>query len=151
MSRRALALALSLSLTSVALARNLCIQFDNGSLAGSQLVLKKVKLGRLNVGPVQGHLAIFSQILTAFGTFEPIYGPSVVNANGDVAMGITVPAAGVLPGGGLTSGTGATPLNVTCSTTGDGSLDVVDPCGAQCGSATWSSTIGRTGLLSVRA
>ena len=130
MCRAALALALSCSIASVALARDLCIQVNNGSLAGSQLVLKKAKLGRRNVGQVQGHLARYSQFapLPGFFEFTPIYGQSVVNGNGDVAMAITIHNVGTLSPNGLTNGPGASPFNVTCSTAGDGSLDEVDPC-----------------------
>ena len=130
MSRGALALALSCSIASVALAMDLCIQVNNGSLAGSQLVLKKAKLGRRNVGQVQGHLARYSQFapLPGFFEFTPIYGQSVVNAGGDVAMAIAIHNVGTLLGSGLTNGTGASPFNLTCSTGGDGSLDEADPC-----------------------
>ena len=45
-------------------------------------------------------------------------------------MGMTVHNVGTLPGSGLTCGSGASPLNLTCSTAGDGSLGLVDPCSA---------------------
>jgi hypothetical protein len=116
------------------LAKDLCIQLNNSSIAGSALVLKKLKLGERNTGPVGGYLARYSSVSPdIYYLFSPIYGQSVTDTGVVLAMGMTVPYNGVFPGSGSAGGSGAVQLNLNCSTGGDGSFDTLDQCGGNLG------------------
>jgi len=95
--RTAIALAIVCVTASAAVARDLCIQIDSGFYAGSALVLKKARITRRSVAPVQGYIARY--VAGTFSFFTPLYGQSVVNANGRVAFGITFQNASVTPSG----------------------------------------------------
>ncbi len=71
MTRALLVLALSTLTASVTFAKDLCIQVDSSSFAGSQVVVKKAKLGGRNVAPAGGYLARFSQNSLKFSRSSP--------------------------------------------------------------------------------
>jgi len=117
-------------MASAALARDLCIQVDSGSYAGSQLVFKKARVTRRSVAPAQGYLASYSPGVNSFTSFTPLYGQSVVNTAGSMAIGVTFQSAQVGPG---SSGSGSSPpqwISMDCSPGADGRVDVPDPCNA---------------------
>lgn len=128
MLRTIIALAIACVTASAALAKDLCIQIDSGSIAGSQLVLKKAKVTRRSVAPVQGYLARYTAATNSFTSFLPLYGQSVVNTTGHMALGITFQHANVGPGG---SGNGSgTPqwISMTCSPGTNSTIDLLDSC-----------------------
>ena len=132
MSRSVLALVFVCMTASLGFAKDLCIQLNDGPIAGSQITLKKVKLGKRNVGPVHGYVARYSAIAGGFTQFNPLYGGSIVNTGGGVALAIALHDVAILPGSGLASGSAATtPLNLTCSPGSDSVIGVLDPCSAR--------------------
>lgn len=128
MHRAIIALSIVCVTASAALAKDLCIQIDTGGFAGSQLVLKKAKVTRRSVAPVQGYFAKYSAFSNSFFSFVPLYGQSVVNSNGHMALGITFQAAVVGPGGSG-NGTG-TPqwISMTCTPGIDTTVSLLDSC-----------------------
>src|SRR5262245_13559288 len=113
MSRTVLALTLTFLGASAACAKNLCFQFNSGPIAGSQLVLKKMKLGRGNVGPIQGYLARYEGGPNGINAYSPVYGQSAVNDEGDVVMAISLHLVNVYSGG-YSLGSDVTPVNAVC-------------------------------------
>ncbi len=127
MSRTALALALCCLTPSLALAKDLCVQVDAGSYAGSHFVLKKCKLARSSTGPLHGYLARYSQATFTYSLFYPIDGESIVNGRGDVALGIALHDA-VVSSNGTGTGQNIIAVNITCQSGSDGKIGVLDPC-----------------------
>jgi hypothetical protein len=128
MIRTIVALAIVCATASAALARDLCIQIDSGFYAGSALVLKKAKVTRRSVAPVQGYLARYSAGSGTFSSFTPLYGQSVVNMNGHVAFGITLHDAYVSPSG---YGNGSGPprsISMVCAPQVGTTIRALDPC-----------------------
>jgi hypothetical protein len=108
--------------------KDLCIQADNGSVAGSQIVVKKAKLGARNVAPAVGYLARFNLNAGGFFSFQTMAGGSVVASNGDLALGMMLYAPSVSPGGGSGNGTSSTTFNCLCTAGSDHKLNVLDLC-----------------------
>lgn len=128
MSRSLLVLALAAVSASAAFAKDLCIQVDNSSFAGSQIVVKKAKLGAGNVAPAQGYFAQFSQSSLSFADFRPMAGGSVVSSTGDLALGMTLYSPTVGPGGSVGNGTGSSTINCLCHAGPDGKIGALDSC-----------------------
>jgi hypothetical protein len=114
---------------SVAAAKDLCIQLNTGTFAGSQLVLKKVKLGKRTFGPLQGYFAIYIPVGGTF-LFAPLHGSSIRNAVGGLALGIEVPDVDIQGTSGIAVGSSSSPttVNLVCNPGPDGKLDELDPC-----------------------
>jgi hypothetical protein len=126
-SRQILALALSCATASVALAKDLCIQLNSGSFAGSHLVVKKAKLGKSAAGPVEGYLARYVGSPDFF--FSPIYGATIINAAGNIGVGVEVANVNIVGSGGSGSSSGSpTVITLNCRAGSDGKLGVLDPC-----------------------
>jgi hypothetical protein len=121
-------LALSTLAASVTFAKDLCIQVDSSIFAGSQVVVKKAKLGARNVAPAGGYLARFSQNTLTFFSFDPMAGQSLVSSTGNLALGMTLYSSGVLPGGGSANGTGSTIFNCLCNGGTDRKIGILDSC-----------------------
>jgi hypothetical protein len=128
MARVLLVLALS-ALGASAYAKDLCIQLDNSSFAGSQIVVKKAKVGAGSAAPAQGYFARFSQASLAFSAFEPLAGQSLVSTSGTLALGMTRYAALLIAPGGNGNGTVTTAINCVCNGGPDKKLNVPDSCG----------------------
>jgi hypothetical protein len=127
MSRTFLVLTLSVLTASATLAKDLCIQVDTGGYAGSQIVVKKAKLGARNVGPAGGYMARFDANTLTFDQFQPMAGQSVVDTNGDLALGMMLYDSSVSPNG---SGIGTTSQAVSCLCNGgaDRKINILDFC-----------------------
>jgi hypothetical protein len=126
--RTIIALSIVCVTASAALARDLCIQLDNGLYAGSALVLKKAKVTRRSVAPVQGYLARYSAALGSFTSFTPLYGQSVVNTAGRIAFGITLNSAMVTDGGAGNSSSAPQWISMTCAPQTGSTIRVLDLC-----------------------
>jgi hypothetical protein len=127
MIRIVIALSMVCLAASAALAKDLCIQIDSGFYAGSALVLKKARVTRRSVAPVQGYLAKYSASSGGFLFFYPLYGQSVVNSSGAVAFGITLQSAYV----GIGSGNASSPaqsISMTCSPQAGSTIRPPDSC-----------------------
>jgi hypothetical protein len=128
MSRAALVLAISCVTASLSFAKDLCIQVDTSSYAGSQVVMKKVKLSHNTAGPIQGYLARYNPATLQFGLFYPIDGQSIVNAIGVIALGIALHDVAVESGGSSTGSGPGSALSLSCQPGSDGKLNVLDTC-----------------------
>ena len=130
MSRSMIVLALVSVTASAGFAKDLCIQLNNGPIAGSQITLKKVKVGKRNFGPVYGYVARYSAGFGGFSQYNSLHGSSIVDAAGsNLALSLSLHDVGVLAGNGSVSGSAATtPLNLSCSTGSDSTFGVLDPC-----------------------
>ena len=126
MLRTIIALSIVCVTASTALAKDLCIQIDSGSFAGSVLVLKKARVTRRSVAPVQGYLARYSA--GSFPFFVPLYGQSVANTTGHVAFGISFQAAFVGPGGSGNGSGSPQWISMTCLAGTNSTIDVLDSC-----------------------
>ena len=126
-SRLILALALSCATASVALAKDLCIQLNTGGFAGSHLVVKKAKLGKSTAGPAEGYLARYAGSPDFF--FYPIYGATIINAAGNVGVGVEVANVNIIGSGGSGSSSGSpTVITLNCYAGADGKLGSLDTC-----------------------
>ena len=128
MSRLVLALVLVCSLASAAHAGRFCVQIDEGTYAGSQIVLKRARLAPGNVASLEGYLARYSPSQLGFNEFHAIYGGSIVSSAGTAALSLTFHSVYVVKGG-FGSGTGdPVSMSLVCSPGGDGKLNVLDSC-----------------------
>ena len=127
-ARVPVALLLIAVTASAGFAKDLCIQLDSGTSAGSQIVVKKAKLGARNVAPASGYLARFSANALAFTSFQTMAGGSLAASNGDLALGMTLYAPSVSAGGGSGNGTSSTTVNCLCPAGSDHKLNVLDFC-----------------------
>jgi hypothetical protein len=131
MSRRVLAIAILSIAASAAQAKDVCIQIDSGTFAGSAIVLKKAKVGKGNVAPAQGYVARYSSATFSYFGAQPIHGATVVNVAGtDLALAIEIPPAAVSSGGSFNGSSSPSRLSMTCSLGADHALNVLDNCGA---------------------
>ena len=126
-SRLILAMALSCATASVALAKDLCIQLNSGTFAGSHLVVRKAKLGKAAAGAVEGYLARYAGSPDFF--FYPIYGATVINAAGTLGVGVEVANVHIVGSGGSGMSSGSpTVITLNCRPGADGKLGALDPC-----------------------
>jgi hypothetical protein len=128
MLRTICALTILCLTASAALAKDLCIQIDSGSLAGSNLVLKKAKVTRRSVAPVGGYLARYNAMSNRFDVFWPVYGQSIVNTPGFMAIGLTVQRAGVFSAGTINSVEAPQSFSMDCNPGADGRINAPDYC-----------------------
>ena len=91
------AFALVCALASPALSRDFCVQLDEGIYAGSVILLKGVRLGPRQHGPVYGYLRRFSGT-SGFTDAYPVDGQAMVSSTGNLAVGLNWVAGGD-PGG----------------------------------------------------
>jgi hypothetical protein len=130
MFRAVLSVTFVCAMASVALGKDLCIQLNTVYFPGAQLVLKKVKLGPRNVAPLQGYLA-YSSRPSAFDSFYPLYGGSVVDSGGVVAFAMSVHRVFVGPGFGTGGDMSATyAISLRCQPGPDGKVNLLDQCSA---------------------
>lgn len=120
--------ALAVLLTaSAAVAKDLCVQVDNGVHAGSLFVLKKIP-GKAKSGPILGYYASFDQGLLNFTKFMSIYGGSVVGSSGGLVAGMTVEGAYLTGTGNLVLDNTTRHVQLSCGSGLDEKLDVLDTC-----------------------
>jgi hypothetical protein len=129
MSRLVFATVLACIASSIAAAKELCIQLDTGGSSGSRIVLKKVKLGRGNVAPAQGYFARYDPGTLTYGEFSPIDGGSIVNSNGDIVLGLAWHEVAIRANNYNVLNDNIA-VNVGCTAGPDGKLGVLDPCSA---------------------
>lgn len=131
MLRYVVAAILTCVTASAAAARDVCIQFDGGPYAGSQLVLKKSRLTPRSVAPLQGYLARYSAGAGGFIAFTPIAGGSIASSAGAAVLTLTVHDAYA----GITGyGSGSNPptaVSIGCLTGADGRFNALDQCNAR--------------------
>lgn len=131
MARFALALALVCSLASEVHAMRFCIQLDEGTFAGSQIVLRRARLAPGNVDSLEGYFARYSPSSGKIIQFNPIYGASIVNSAGDAALALTFHDVFVTQGGRGSGSVGPTTFSISCGPGPDGKLNVLDTCTAR--------------------
>ena len=129
MARITAAFALTCILVPVALAKDLCVQVDQGFYAGSVIALKKVKLGPGSFGPVHGYFARF--FLSGFPEFSPLDGQSLVSEiSGNLVVGVSSYDVISRDTGNFSVGTSISPINIGCTAGSDGKIGVLDTCTA---------------------
>lgn len=131
MFRYLVAMVLSCAVASVAAARDVCIQFDGGTYAGSQLVLKKARLTPRSVAPLQGYLARYSAGLNGFVAFTPVSGGSIVSSSGAAALTFEVHDVYVGITGYGSGSTAPIPVSLGCLMGPDGRFNELDTCTAR--------------------
>ena len=124
-------LALVGATASPALSKDLCVQIDGGIYAGSLVVLKRVKLGPQQQGPVYGYLSHYSPGLPGFAEAYPVHGQAIVSSTGNLVVGLTWSLAANEPNGDVTTlFTPATvqTISLACQAGPDGKVGVLDSC-----------------------
>ena len=122
--------ALVCSLASPALSKDLCVQIDEGVFGGSVIVLKRVKLGAQQFGPVHGYLRRFSPP-ASFGNAFPLDGQALVSSTGNLVMGLNWPLAFIDADGDtstLALPSGNQTIWLACNAGPDGKIGPLDPC-----------------------
>ena len=124
------AVALVCSLVSPALSRDFCVQLDEGIYAGSVILLKKVRLGPRQHGPVYGYLRRYSGSF-GFTDAYPVDGQAIVSSTGNLAVGLNWSLVAILADGDVTNlflpATNQT-ITLACLAGPDGRVGILDSC-----------------------
>jgi hypothetical protein len=124
------ALALVGTMASPVLSKDLCVQIDGGVYAGSLVVLKRVKLGPQQHGPVHGYLRRFSGSV-GFTDADPLNGQAMVSSTGNLVVGLNWSLTAILADGDVTNlfvpATNQT-ITLACLAGADGKIGSLDSC-----------------------
>ena len=130
MARVVLAAALAGLVASQALAKDLCFQMEQ-SFAGTELVLKGVKLSPGAFGPVQGYYARYDLGVTnTFIDFAPLAGQAVVSSQRNLVVGLSFYNTALQVAGTVNALPGLLGINLGCLSGPDNKIGDGDACDA---------------------
>jgi hypothetical protein len=117
-----------------ALAKDLCIEIENGIFPGSIYVLKKVSLGAEKVSPVHGYWAKFE---LGFQARHPVQGQAISSSARTLIVGLTGHNIGINTDASGLLLPGSFDVSLRCLPGADGKIGVEDACdGRESGAVT---------------
>lgn len=124
---RALAVAVTCAMVSVAWAKDVCIHIQSGNFVGSRILMTKVKTGKGSFGPVHGYID-YPNVITNTPLLGPASGQAMVTSGGDLVAGLTW-HQGMLESNGTANVTGSsTTVRIVCEAGSDAKIGEGDAC-----------------------